>query len=168
MSDATFRTVITIFVFLATLAMVSQAVFSFGTFRMVRQLRARLLGLLERAEPVVDRASRIVEEARPRIDLVTRTAMEVAETTRAQVQRYDLLLSEAAERARVQVDRIDYAVADTVEKLTETTAAMQRSLLRPVREVNGVMNGVRAALATLAMGRRPTVEQVTQDEEMFI
>lgn len=168
MSEAAFRTVITLIAVIATVSMVVQAFFAFGMYRTVQQLRDRLELLVGRAEPVIENASRILNETRPRIEEMTKKAVEVAETARAQVAQYDELLNEAAGRARQHIDRLDYLLADTTERVQETTAAVQSSILRPVREVNGVMNGVRAALTTLARGRRPTVEQVTQDEEMFI
>jgi hypothetical protein len=37
-----------------------------------------------------------------------------------------------------------------------------------VREATAVLAGVRAAVTTLVADRRPTVDHVTQDEEMFI
>jgi hypothetical protein len=40
--------------------------------------------------------------------------------------------------------------------------------MRPLREVNGIAAGVRAALNALARGNRPTVDRATSDEEMFI
>ncbi|MFN0170218.1 MAG: hypothetical protein ACKV22_27680 [Bryobacteraceae bacterium] len=168
MSDAAFRTVITVIAVVATASMIVQAFFAFGMYRAVQQLRDRLEPLMGRAEPIIDHANRILAEARPRIEEVTRKAVEVAETARVQVAKYDELLNEAAGRAREHMDRLDYLLADTTERVQETAAAVHNSILRPVREVNGVMNGVRAALTTLARGRRPTVEQVTQDEEMFI
>lgn len=168
MSEAAFRTVITLLAVVATVSMVLQAFFAFGMYRTVQRLRDRLEPLIARAEPVIDNANRILAEARPRIEEMTRKAVEVVETARAQVATYDELLNDAAGRARQHIERLDYLLADTTERVQETASAVQSSLLRPVREVNGVMNGVRAALTTLARGRRPTVEQVTQDEEMFI
>ena len=56
----------------------------------------------------------------------------------------------------------------TVERVQETTAAVQHTILKPVREVNGVVSGVRAAISVLARGNRASVDHATQDEEMFI
>jgi hypothetical protein len=41
-------------------------------------------------------------------------------------------------------------------------------MLKPVREVNGIMNGVKAAISAYTQGSRRPVERITQDEEMFI
>jgi hypothetical protein len=37
-----------------------------------------------------------------------------------------------------------------------------------VREAGAVLAGVKAAVTSFANGRRPTVDHITQDEEMFI
>ena len=65
-------------------------------------------------------------------------------------------------------ERFDVMVSDTVERVQETTAAVQNTILKPVREVNGLVSGVRAALTALARGNRASVDHATQDEEMFI
>jgi hypothetical protein len=68
----------------------------------------------------------------------------------------------------VQIERIDIAVEDTMNRVQETTAAVQTTVLKPVRELNGVVSGLRAAISTLARGNRASVDHATQDEEMFI
>ena len=40
--------------------------------------------------------------------------------------------------------------------------------MRPLREVNGIAAGMKTALAYLARGNRPSPDQATSDEEMFI
>jgi hypothetical protein len=41
-------------------------------------------------------------------------------------------------------------------------------VLRPIREVNGIVAGIKTAVATFVRGGRPSVDRATQDEEMFI
>jgi hypothetical protein len=46
---------------------------------------------------------------------------------------------------------------------------MKRAVMRPVREVNGIAAGISAAVSTLVRGhRKSSVDEATQDEEMFI
>ena len=87
---------------------------------------------------------------------------------RDQVARLDALVTETAERALLQIERVDILVSDTVERVQETTMAVQSTILKPVREINGVVSGVRAALSALAHRNRASVDHATQDEEMFI
>ena len=63
----------------------------------------------------------------------------------------------------------DVPVDDTVEQVEQVGGAVKTAVLKPVKEVNGLMAGMKAAISTLAAGnRRPSVDHATQDEEMFI
>jgi len=57
---------------------------------------------------------------------------------------------------------------DTMTRVQETVSIVQRGVLRPVREVHGILSGVRTAIAHIGRGGRPTVDHATSDEEMFI
>jgi hypothetical protein len=45
---------------------------------------------------------------------------------------------------------------------------VQGTILKPIREVNGLAAGIRAGVSHLMKGNRPNVAHATQDEEMFI
>jgi hypothetical protein len=57
---------------------------------------------------------------------------------------------------------------DTLSRTHETVALLHDGIMKPLREVNGIAAGVRAALGAMARGNRPTVDRATSDEEMFI
>jgi hypothetical protein len=85
------------------------------------------------------------------------------------VERIGELLHDAGDRARTRLEQIDQAVDSTVEQVGQVGDAMKRAVLRPVREVNGLAAGISAAVSTLVHhSRKPSVDQATQDEEMFI
>jgi len=168
MSEDTFRWVITAGVGLSWLMMVIMAGAMFGVYRASKRLEEKVTPLLEKAGAVVDKAKSIVDDASPKIRDMVDKAQEMTATARQQVQRLDALVTETAERARLQIDRIELAVDDTVGRVQETTHAVQSTILKPVREVNGVVSGLRAAISTLARGNRASVDHATQDEEMFI
>jgi hypothetical protein len=57
----------------------------------------------------------------------------------------------------------------TVKQVEQVSETVKTTVMRPVTEVNGILNGVKAAVGFYAHGgRRPSVETATQDEEMFI
>ena len=88
---------------------------------------------------------------------------------REQVQRIGDLLHDAGDRARTRLDQIDQTVENTVEQIGQAGDAMKRAVMRPVREANGLAAGISAAVSTLVHhSRKPSVDQATQDEEMFI
>jgi len=123
----------------------------------------------DRVESVLATANRIMEENRPRISELSGEAVEIVRSGREQVERIGELLHEAGDCARTRLEQIDQAVESTVEQVGQVGDAVKRAVLRPVREVNGLAAGISAAVATLVHhSRKPSVDQATQDEEMFI
>lgn len=132
--------------------------------------------VLEKAGPAVEKAiailattQQIIDEIRPRISEVTTEAVAIAKSSREHVERLGDLVQETAERARTRIEQIDRSVDNTVEQVEHIGESVKQAALRPVREVNGIANGISAAVSTLVRGsRRSSVNDATQDEEMFI
>jgi hypothetical protein len=71
-------------------------------------------------------------------------------------------------RLKVQMERIELVLDDSMSRVHETVAIVHDGIMKPLREVTGVASGIRAAVAHLIRGGRPSVAQATSDEEMFI
>jgi ABC-type transporter Mla subunit MlaD len=168
MSDDVFRWIITIGVASSWVTTLVMAGAILWLYRSSRRMEERVGQLMDKAGPILDSARALVDDARPKIqDMVSRAA-EITASARDQVARLDALVAETTDCVRLQIERIDVAVGDAVNRVQETTVAVQTTILKPVREVNGVVSGLRAAFATLARGNRASVDHATQDEEMFI
>jgi methyl-accepting chemotaxis protein len=130
----------------------------------------------DRVGPVVDQAglvlantNQIMEETRSLISELSDEALGIARSGRQQMERIGELVHDASDRAHARLEQIDEAVESTVEQVGQMGDAMKRAAMRPVREVNGLAAGISAAVSTLVRGsRKPSVDQATQDEEMFI
>jgi ABC-type transporter Mla subunit MlaD len=168
MSDNVFRVIITIGVAASWVTTLVIAVAMLWIYRSSKRMEEKVALLLDKASPVLDSARSLVDDARPKIQEVFVRAAEITTLARDQMARLDALVTETSDSVRVQIERIDMVVGDAVERVQETTAAVQGTILKPVREVNGLISGVRAALSTLARGNRASVDHATQDEEMFI
>ena len=197
MTEDTFRIVVALGVALACIAFVLHAVATFALYRVARKMQQKVGPLADEAEPVIGRlgpmidkiglaaekmapvadrfesvlatTNRIMEETRPRISEISGEAVEMVRSGRQQVERIGELLHDAGDRARTRLEQIDQAVDSTVEQVGQVGDAMKRAVLRPVREANGLAAGISAAVSTLVHGpRKPSVDQATQDEEMFI
>jgi hypothetical protein len=168
MSEGAFRWVVAFGVSLSGVMTLVMAWSMFNVFRAVKRLEDKFSPVADKAGPVLDSAKALVEDARPKIDDIIARADEIIILARDQMVKLESLVTDASDSARLQIERIDLVVGDTVNRVQETTAAVQSTILKPVREVNGVVNGLRAALSTLARGNRASVDHATQDEEMFI
>jgi hypothetical protein len=138
------------FVAMGATSMIIQAIASVGMYRAVRNLRAQVTPLIPRAEETLD------------------AARDVLRSARTQLIEVEAVVTDASSRARKQLERTEVVVEDTVTRVHETVSALQGTVMRPIREVNGLAAGVKAGVKTLFKGGRPNVDRATQDEEMFI
>jgi hypothetical protein len=168
MSEDVFRWAVTAGVALCWLMTLVTAGAALAIYRTSKRMEQRVEPLLEKAGPILDKSRAIVDETGPKVRDIMDKATAMTATLKEQVVKLDALVTETTERARLQIDHIDAVVNDTVNRVQETTIAVQHTVLRPVREVNGVVSGLRAAISTLGRRNRASVDHATADEEMFI
>lgn len=169
MPDDVFRWVITGAVVLACVASLVQAGVAVALYRIAKQAHGKILPLVELAEPILDTARGILAENRPRILEITGDVAEVGKTARQQARQWNVVLNDAAGRASERIEQINETVGQTVQQVENVGVAVKGAVLKPVREVNAVLAGIKAAVATYVQGgRRSSVDHATQDEEMFI
>lgn len=152
----------------SALGLVLQALFMFGVYRSTRATRDQMSAVANQIETFVASAERILEQTSKQVAEVSAKTSQVLDLTHKQLVRVDEVLDEATARARIQMDRVDMVLDDVMGRVQETAALLNKGILRPVREINGVAAGLQAALGFLFRGRRVSVEQATQDNEMFI
>lgn len=160
--------VMTFAVVLSALALLAQALMVFGMFKAVRTLQERVTIFLPKAEQFLSTAQVALADTQKQVKEISTRALTVLDTTQSQLTRVDGFVGDATQRARVQMDRVELVLDDTVSRVHETVVQLNNGLLKPMRELNGLAAGVRAAVQHLARRGRPTVDQATADEEMFI
>ena len=119
-------------------------------------------------EYVRTRTRRFVDENTPKFSQMTTDMSAVMKSLHEQVNRLGEVVKEVSDRARAQVARIDGAVDQTVEQVQQASDVVKQAILGPVKQVDGIMHGIRAAISVVAHSRRESVDHATQDEEMFI
>ena len=155
-------------VIVSAVAIVLQAFLLFAIYRQTRAIGEQVKVLAPKVESVLETAQSTLEQSRKQIGEVTSKANEILDMARTQLVRVNGLLEDATTRAKVQLDRVELVLDDTISRVHQTIAALNNGVLRPLREINGVAAGVRAAVGQLLKGGRPNVAQATSDDEMFI
>ena len=168
MNEKTLLTIMAIFVAIAAIALLGQAVAMVGLFFVARDLKTKLLASWPQIESIIGSSKRTVEQAEHHIGKIGSSSVAILDATKLQLVRVDELLSDATTRARVQLERAEMVLDDTMTRVQQTVSIVQRGVLSPVREVHGIISGIRTAFSHLSRGGRTSVEHVTSDEEMFI
>lgn len=168
MSDEMFRWVVAGGVLLAGICMLVLAIAMMALLRTVNHMKNKLEPVAERAGPMLETLSSTSIELAPRMIEISADVLEISKSAKEQVHRLGELLTDISDRARAQVARIDGAVEQTVGNVQQAGESVRDAVLTPVRQVNGVLAGIRTAISVYSRGHRQSVDHATQDEEMFI
>ena len=196
MSEMTLLYVMTAFVIISAIALCIQAGTLFGMYKTAKMLQESvnplipkiqaLIPQVEAAIPkveavvptvqnliaktttVVEKTTSVVEESRVQIHAIGATANELLNSTKRQMAIVEDFVGDAAQRGKNQMERAELVLDDTLSRAHQTVGVVHGGIMKPLREVNGIAVGLRAALGALTRGSRATVDQATSDEEMFI
>jgi methyl-accepting chemotaxis protein len=137
-------------------------------YRVTKATQDKLLPVVDAVTPILGTVRRVMDENAPKFSRMATDATEVVKSLQEQVNRLNAVVKDFSDRARAQVARIDGAVDQTVEQVHQAGDVVKTAILGPVKQVDGIMHGLRAALSVVAHSRRESVDHATQDEEMFI
>ena len=168
MDQTTLLYVMTAFVIIAAIALCIQAGMLAAMYKATRSMQQSIQPLVPKVESLIDTTKTTVEQSRQQIADITSRTNDILDSTKRQLAMVEEVVSDASARAKVQLERMEMVLDDTVSRVHETVAVFHGGIMRPLREVTGIAVGLRAALAFLARGNRPSVDRVTTDEEMFI
>jgi hypothetical protein len=162
------NTLLTIFVAISALSMLGSAVALIGMFIVARDIRGKVTQAWPEIQSIIVSLKRSVEYTEKQLETIGSTSISILDVTKQQVVKIDELLSDASTRAKVQMERAEMVLDDTMTRVQETVGIVQKGVLRPVREVHGIVAGIRTTIAYLGRASRSTVDHATSDEEMFI
>jgi hypothetical protein len=95
---------------------------------------------------------------------------ESSTMVRNQLARVDVTLADALDRTRLQVIRADELLNRTMDKVEETSEIVHKTVISPLRQVNGLMNAISTGVEVF-LGQKSRHRKngtcVPQDE-MFI
>lgn len=168
MDDHTLLILLTVFVFLAAVAMIIQASMLIGLFVVARTLQQKIAPVIPQVEGIIGVTRRTAENVEKHIEKIGASSTAILDMTKQQLARVDDLLADATTRAKVQMERAEMVLDDTMTRVQTTVSTVQSGVLRPVREVHGIVTGIRTAIQHLGRASRATVDHATSDEEMFI
>ncbi len=167
-----------VFIAVTAAAVLLQAGILTALYLAVRKSNARLEALAvevkTKAVPTLETAQAMLTELRPRLTVIADNLMETTVSVRSQVDRVDATVSDAVDRARLQVIRADELLSRTLDRVEETSDIVHQTVVSPVRQFSGLIQGVTAGIEFLLGGRgrrngrsREARRPVPQDE-MFI
>ncbi len=167
---------LTVFIALTGIAVLLQAGVLLAMYLAMRKttndLQALASEVRTKVMPSIDQAHQIITDLRPKLDVIAENVRDTSTTVKAQVQRLDATVNDMVDRARLQVIRADELLSRTLDRVEHTSEVVQKTVVSPVRQISGLMQGITVGLEFLFAGRRRNGggrdrRPVPQDE-MFI
>ena len=163
-----------LFIICTAIAVLIQMGILVALFFTIRKTTGRVEALANdvttKALPAIDTAQQMLVTLRPRIEDIVANVEQSARMARGQIERMDATVSDIVDRTRLQVIRADELVNRTMDRVEETTDMVHRTVVSPIRQFSGLMQGVSAGLEFfLGRKRRPPRDGVgVPQDELFI
>jgi hypothetical protein len=151
--DNTTQTLLVIFVAVAAISILMQAGFTVAIFIGARKAQKKLMELADdvrlHALPVIISSREVVQDLSPKLKAITENLTVTTATLRSKADQIGVVVSDVTNRAHAQASRVDGMVKGTLDGLTSAVQAIEHGVAVPVRQVNGLINGLRAGVDVL-------------------
>jgi NAD+--asparagine ADP-ribosyltransferase len=168
----------TVFVALTGIAVLLQAGVLLAMYLAMRKSSERMQALADdvktKVMPTVVEAQEMMTNLRPKVEVIVDNLADATTLMRSEIQRIDATVNDVVDRARLQVIRADELFSRTLDRVEQTSDIVHKTVISPVRQFSGLMQGITVGLEFLFGGRnrrnggsREERRPVPQDE-MFI
>lgn len=155
-------------VLISSVALLLTAFASVGTYLAVRKLQSQVAPLVPQATEFLVNSREALGEALKQLRETGEKTQAVLDDVKKEVAGFSAARTDISTRLQAQVQRIELVFDDSLSNIQEIVSVVHGGVIKPVREVTGLVSGVRAAVRSFFGARRPSVDQATQDEETFI
>lgn len=169
---------IPLFIALTGAAVLLQAGLLAAMYLSMRKTSAKMETLANevktKALPTIESAQALITDLRPKLQVITDNLVETTSLVHEEMQRVDATVNDIVDRARLQVIRADDLVSRTLDRVEETSEIVHKTVVSPVRQFSGLIQGVTTGIEFLLgnrarkNGRGRDVRRPVPQDEMFI
>jgi methyl-accepting chemotaxis protein len=159
-----------IFTAVTSVGVLLQACILLGIYLGVRKTTKKIEDLADEASvhlmPTIAASRKIVEDLGPKLKIISSNLVETSNLLRKEAEQVRVAVDDVVDRTRDQAARVDEIITGTLNGVVHATASLQEGLAAPLRQIHGVLNGIRAGIDVLRQKGRST--HVAEDEDLFV
>jgi hypothetical protein len=168
--DKTTQTLLVVFIAIAAFSILMQAGFTVAIFIGARKAQKKITGLADdvrlHALPAIIASRDVIQDMTPKLRTITENLSAVSTTLRNNTEKVSGLVGDVTDRAQVQATRVDGMVKGTLDGLTSAVLAIEHGIAVPVRQVSGILNGLRAGVDV--MRKKDLSSRLEPDDDLFV
>lgn len=142
-----------IFVGLVALSMIVQAIALIVMAVGAAKARKRGLAMVEelraKATPAIEATQTFMASYAPKLMTLAENMVETSNIIRSKAVEFDATLSDVNNKARAQAQKADDLASSVLDGASEIVSSVQQGIRVPVREFNGLVNGIKAGIDVL-------------------
>lgn len=167
-----------IFIVITGAAVVLQAGVLLALYLAVRKTTSKVDSVAEEVRtkllPTISMTQAMLTDLGPKLTVILDDVTSTTKDVHSQVGRIDATVNDVLDRSRLQIIRADELLTRTLDRVEDATEIVHKTVVSPVRQVSGLIQGLTAGIEFLMAGRgrrnghsRESRRPVPQDE-MFI
>jgi methyl-accepting chemotaxis protein len=148
--DKSTDTLLVVFIAVATVSILLQAGFAAATFVGARKAQKKIMELADDVRlhvlPVIMSSRELIQDVSPKLKSIAENLTATSATLRTKADQIGGFVGDVTGRAQAQASRVDSMVTGTLDQLTYAVQAIEQGIAAPVRQVSGILNGLRAGM----------------------
>jgi hypothetical protein len=155
---------LTFFVALTALAVMTQACVLIAIYLMSRRLTNQLDRFMSETREVMVPVKAITENLR----IASSNILEIGVSAREQFRRVETMVSDTGEVLRAQLNRMEAVTKDVADRINTTADIVQNTVLRPVREVSAITKGFGRGLEYFFKKNKRSKNSTNPDDDPYM
>lgn len=168
--DKSTQTLLVVFIAVAAVSILMQAGFTVAIFVGSRKAQKKITALADdvrlHALPVIMSSRELLQDVSPKLKTIAENLTATSATLRTKADQVGGFVGDVTGRAQAQASRVDGMVKGTLDQLTYAVHALEQGIAAPVRQVNGILNGLRAGVDV--MRKKTPDNHLDPEEDLFV
>ncbi len=165
------QTLLMVFIAVAALSLLLQGLSMFAMALGARKAQKKIMSLVDdvrlHAMPTIMSSREVIQDLTPKLKTISENLTAVSTTLRTQSVHVGGLVGDVTNRAQAQASRVDGMITGTLDQITLAAHAVEHGIAIPVRQLNGVLNGLRAGVEVLRK-KTPTTNHQEPGDDLFV
>jgi hypothetical protein len=168
--DKSTQTLLVVFVAVAAVSILMQAGFTVAMFFGARRAQKKITALADdvrlHALPIIMSSREFIQDVSPKLKIITENLTATTATMRSKADQIGALVGDVTHRAHAQASRVDGMVKGTLDQVTYAVHAIEHGIQAPVRQVSGILNGLRAGVDV--MRKKTPTNHLDPEDDLFV
>ena len=118
------------------------------------------------ALPVIMSSRELLQDVTPKLKIITENLTATSATLRTKADQVGGFVGDVTGRAQAQASRVDGMVKGTLDQITYAVQAIEHGIAAPVRQVSGILNGLRAGVDV--MRKKTPDNHLDPEDDLFV